>query len=187
VAWAQGRAAKVIEAQEFRVVDVAGRERGSWGTTDDGAVRLSLLDRNGDLRATVAVEEEGPVLLMQGRGQKPGLKLRVDSREGPALLAWDRDGRDLDVTPELEGASNPPSPMQAGKPLRVLAKDDEKHKLLLEDGSWWEINPEYDSALFAYFSAQESVTILKGTDPEWPYQLVEKEGGHIIEARPARN
>jgi len=90
-------------------------------------------------------------------------------------------------TPEAKGTTaGAPSPVQTGKALRLMGKDDAKHRLLLEDGSWWEVNPDHRVQLIGSM-AGESVTVLKGTSAERPYRFVEGLFGTVVEARQATN
>jgi len=42
---------RVVEAEEFRLVDKDGKRRGNWSVLADGSIRLSLNDKNGKLAA----------------------------------------------------------------------------------------------------------------------------------------
>jgi hypothetical protein len=50
---------KVIQAQEFRLVDKNGTMRATLQTQDDGSPGLALFDKNGKARVTVHVQPDG--------------------------------------------------------------------------------------------------------------------------------
>lgn len=50
---------KVIEAQEFRLVDRDGKPRGRFAVGEDNVSSIAILDRDGNIRASLRVRSDG--------------------------------------------------------------------------------------------------------------------------------
>jgi hypothetical protein len=72
-------APRIVEANEFRLLDESGRVRGRFAVDKDGP-GLAFGDENGKLRAALRVDKDGPLLLFNDKNEK----LR-------AVLAMDKD------------------------------------------------------------------------------------------------
>ncbi len=83
---AQDSRPKVIEAEEFRVVDREGRTRARLRTAN-----LVLFDEGGEVRVALATDSY-PGLSLSGKDGKPKAGLSV-FKDGPGLRLWGRDGK----------------------------------------------------------------------------------------------
>lgn len=84
--------AKVVEAEQFIVRDTGGKQRGSLGVAPDGAVRLSLLDRDEKRLARLSVLSDGLVQLGLGEDNgNPYIGLSL-SKAYQGLSLTDADG-----------------------------------------------------------------------------------------------
>jgi hypothetical protein len=83
---------KVVEAEEFRLVDTKGKCRGSFEVTDDSTHGLNLYDENGTLRITLAVLWHGPALGLYDENGKTRVNLTI-SKGNPVLALYDENGK----------------------------------------------------------------------------------------------
>jgi len=89
-------APKVIEAQEFRVVDGAGKPRAELGADSNGAPYLCLLDAEGKRRAMLILFQDGrPQLSLIGAEGMPSVLLGMGLVGGPELALCDAAGMRL--------------------------------------------------------------------------------------------
>ena len=101
--------AAVIQAQDFQLVDQAGRLRGRLGADADGAARLILFGPDGTLpRVSLAANPQGGAELELGDGQRQSaVSLKAD--QGARNLALFQEGKlrlGLEVQKNGEAAVN---------------------------------------------------------------------------------
>ena len=85
---AQDLLPKVIEAQEFRVVDAEGNVRANLRVDSRNMVSLLLKDVNELPRVLLAVDRGNPLLVLTHKeAEKIGFR-----DEGPSVQLWDADG-----------------------------------------------------------------------------------------------
>ena len=85
------RPARVIEAEEFRLVDAAGKARAFLAVGRNGAT-LSLCDAAGNTRAGLCVTDRGPGLGLLDAAAQLRASLVAD-KEGSRLTLYDAAGR----------------------------------------------------------------------------------------------
>jgi hypothetical protein len=85
------------------------------------------------------------------------------------------------MAPAAGGASGA-AYLRTGSTQRIIDKSLDGSLLTLQDGSTWLISPiaQYESVLWL---VTDDVAILKGTDPTYPYQLVDARVGRAASAR----
>jgi hypothetical protein len=83
---------KLVSAEEFRVVDQAGRTRARLGTDAKGIVALYLLDQDGKERARLGVFDDLTALVMAGKQEGKGSGLTVFD-DGRAELTLQAEGK----------------------------------------------------------------------------------------------
>jgi hypothetical protein len=85
------------------------------------------------------------------------------------------------IAPAAGGASGA-AYVRTGSTQRIIDKSLDGSRLTLQDGSAWLISPigQYESVLWL---VTDDVAILKGTDPTYPYQLVDARVGRAASAR----
>ncbi len=84
---------KIIEAQEFRVVDDKGKLRAEFNLSDDGAVDLTLLDQDDIVRAKLSLAKDGcPSLLFfdQHGSNCAAFGVLLDQ---PCMVICDKEGK----------------------------------------------------------------------------------------------
>jgi hypothetical protein len=86
---------KVIEAQEFRVVDENGKTRANLAIIN-GEPKLSFQDKNGNLRAKLGLLAENPILALYDENENSHVFLSVVNGE-PRLTLEDKNGNSLPV------------------------------------------------------------------------------------------
>jgi hypothetical protein len=110
----QAKTARVVEANEFRLVDASGKVRGKFSTNDAGQTLLTLTDSTEQISASLGTGTEGSSLVLSAMNINtwvhlstpkgifgglhmigPGGKLDVtldDSNGGPNLSVEDKEG-----------------------------------------------------------------------------------------------
>ena len=85
--------AKVIRANQFVLEDETGKLRATLAVDKDGP-RLILDNERGKPRASLAVDKDGPLLLLADETGKPRAGMSVD-KDGPRLLLADENGKTI--------------------------------------------------------------------------------------------
>ena len=84
---------KIIEAQEFRIVDDTGKLRADFNLLGDGAVDLTLLDQDDIVRAKLSLAKDGcPSLLFFDRHGSNCAAFGVLLGE-PCMVLCDKEGK----------------------------------------------------------------------------------------------
>ena len=82
---------RVIEAEEFVLVDSAGRQRAKLGFSEDGEPRLILIDAKDVPRVGVGFSGETPKIVLFD--QHGILRARVEAKyDEPHIEFWNADG-----------------------------------------------------------------------------------------------
>jgi hypothetical protein len=71
-----------IETRQLRLVDAAGQVRALFRVTDEGGPSLKLVDKQGDVRIALSIDEGGRAAVEILRDGKPGVTLHIDDRGG---------------------------------------------------------------------------------------------------------
>jgi hypothetical protein len=114
---------KVVEAQQFRLVDSQGKERGSlsWGT--EAAWGLALRDKSGQVRVSLGLNgDESPMLSLVDKARKARIVLQAMDDGTALVLLSDPSGTrriGLDV-------------MADGTPGLAMVDKDEKMRARLD-------------------------------------------------------
>jgi hypothetical protein len=91
-----GESSKVIESNEFRLIDPKGKIRGVFGLDKDGGPNIYLLDAHGNSRAGVNLVEDADglpaIFLKDAQGKVRGMFcLRLD--DSPGIFLKDAQGK----------------------------------------------------------------------------------------------
>jgi hypothetical protein len=115
------------------------------------------------------------VLVIRPRGKAAWTTLSI---EKVASLPTTRGG----VHPAAGGVSGRPAGIHTGATRQIVDRSLDGSFLTLRDGSKWLISPvaQYETVLW---HVTDDVAVLKGTDPAYPYQLVDTRAGSSASAR----
>ncbi|WP_447972616.1 hypothetical protein [Nitrospira sp. Kam-Ns4a] len=94
----QGRAAKVLAAEEFRLVDATGRVRALLAFSPSGEPYLALLDLRDTQRVWLGLAQDTG-LAVRDRDGKTRLVLSLDQDGEPSLVVRDRERRSRSFRP----------------------------------------------------------------------------------------
>ncbi len=105
---AEERHAKVIEAEEFRVVEKDGKPCGRFHVDRDGRPALFLFDKHGEVRAVLGVTPSGsPHLALSDKDGRVRATLGVWPDERAALFLNDKEEKTrVTVTVSADGSPN---------------------------------------------------------------------------------
>jgi len=171
--------AKVVRAERFEVVDAKGEVRAVLAVREDGTPHLALFDADGQVRAIVAVLPSGtPDLYLCDADGKPRASLAV-WEDGPSLTLRDAKGKDR-ATLELSRDWGP-----------ILWLDDAAGKTRLElglglpDGNPILSLADKEGTTRATLGATSTKTLATGVvhqRPESSLVLSDKEGNVLWQA-----
>jgi len=123
---AQDEVQKVIEAQEFRVVDEDGVVRGSIGLNQSG-VTLNFRDVTGTKSAEVLVTEIGVGIVLSDESQESAIRMMTGESSGYSSISITAAESTLIATPNILTVSHPAGSIlvDAEKPMIRVA--DSRH------------------------------------------------------------
>jgi len=92
---AQDSPQKVIEAEQFRVVDQDGNIRISLGTGVLGGTYLSLSDEKKQARILLIVNDEGipTLILLHSDATTSGVPMALSTNQGPSIQIYDSENQ----------------------------------------------------------------------------------------------
>ena len=95
VVMGQARPPATVHAQEFVIVDKAGKQLGRIGVGDDGLPILTMRGKDDTIRVLVSVYDDGTALMSLGAlplGSISRLAIGTDENGDPALVMRDAGG-----------------------------------------------------------------------------------------------
>jgi len=135
-AWAEAQSAKLLTAQEIRLVDASGRTRALLSLLR-GRPRLIMTDQNGEFRVELGMDADGlPNLTLRDRNGRARTFLALTSQDQPTLRCADEKGGTR-IRLDLRPTGDPALIMQdqAGRDRLALWQEAGELGLALADTS----------------------------------------------------
>ena len=99
---------KTLTAQQFEVVDGAGKVRGTLAVSgESGAVALTLLSNSGEPRAVIGAGADGLTSIGLMHQGKLRAELKIAAGGTPDMEMWDDKGNPVFLQPKNTGVTTP--------------------------------------------------------------------------------
>lgn len=86
---------KIIEAQEFRIVDEHGNKRAVIGIGEAGVIRMTVYDKNGQRRASIGANDESGFIAIYDAKGNPRWTATSRDMDNPRMTFFDEAGNNI--------------------------------------------------------------------------------------------